>query len=101
LAAVYAFARGGDDLADEGDPSGRLERLAAYEANLLACAGDPESVDDPVFLALGHTLEVHALPVQPFRDLITAFRRDAAGATRTLATVGDVPGSCPSPAKPV
>ena len=38
LAAVYAFARGGDDLADEGDPEGRLARLAAYEERLLACA---------------------------------------------------------------
>jgi phytoene synthase len=101
LAAVYAFARGGDDLADEGDPSGRLERLAVYEAKLLACAGDPESVDDPVFLALGHTLEAHALPVQPFRDLITAFRRDAAGETRTMATFADVLEYCRCSANPV
>src|SRR5262249_46397324 len=45
LAAVYAFARGGDDLADEGDPSGRLGPPAADEANLLACGGGPEAGD--------------------------------------------------------
>src|SRR5262245_12826464 len=101
LAAVCAFARGGDDLADEGDSSGRLERLATYEAKLLACAGDPESVDEPVFLALGHTLEAHALPVQPFRDLITAFRRDAAGETQTMATFADVLEYCRCSANPV
>src|SRR5439155_268350 len=53
LAAVYAFARGADDLADEGADAGRLERLAVWEERLLACAHDPARADDPVFLALG------------------------------------------------
>src|SRR5438094_5689093 len=53
LAALYAFARGADDLADEGPDDGRLARLAAWETKLLACARDPGAVDDPVFLALG------------------------------------------------
>jgi squalene synthase HpnC len=101
LAAVYAFARGGDDLADEGDPGGRLDRLAAYEARLLACAADPMAVDDPVFLALGHTLAAHQLPVEPFRDLLTAFRRDAAGETRTMATFADLLEYCRCSANPV
>jgi hypothetical protein len=43
LAAVYAFARLGDDVADEGDapPAVRLERLAEIDAQLVACAADP------------------------------------------------------------
>ena len=101
LAAVYAFARGGDDLADEGDPGGRLARLAAYEERLLACAADPNAVDDPVFLARGHTIATHGLAIEPFRDLLTAFRRDAAGETRTMATFADLLEYCRCSANPV
>ena len=101
LAAVYAFARGGDDLADEGDAEGRLARLAAYEERLLACAADPTAVDDPVFLALGHTIATHGLAIEPFRDLLTAFRRDAAGETRTMATFADLLEYCRCSANPV
>lgn len=101
LAAVYAFARGGDDLADEGDPEGRLARLALYEERLLACAADPTAVDDPVFLALGHTIATHGLAIEPFRDLLTAFRRDAAGETRTMATFADLLEYCRCSANPV
>ena len=101
LAAVYAFARGADDLADEGAPEGRLERLDAWEEKLLACAADPHAVEDPVFVALGCTLAAHRLPVAPFRDLLVAFRRDAAGETRTLATFTDVLEYCRCSANPV
>jgi squalene synthase HpnC len=101
LAAVYAFARGGDDLADEGDPAGRLAALAAYEERLVACVADPPAVDDPVFLALGHTIAKHDLGIQPFRDLLTAFRRDAAGETATMATFADLVEYCRCSANPV
>src|SRR5207249_1652137 len=70
LAAVYAFARGADDIADEGEATGRLERLQAWEAKLLACARDPGAAGDPVFLALGHTIAARALPLEPFPDLL-------------------------------
>ena len=101
LAAVYAFARGADDLADEGADEGRLERLAAWEEKLLACARDPATADDPVFLALGHTIARHALPVEMLRELLVAFRRDAAGETRRFASFADVLGYCRSSANPV
>jgi phytoene synthase len=101
LAAVYAFARGADDLADEGPDDGRLGRLAAWEEQLLACARDPAGVDHPVFVALGHTIARHELPVQPFRDLLRAFRRDAAGETRAFATFADVLEYCRCSANPV
>ncbi len=101
LAAVYAFARAGDDLADEGSDVGRLDRLDEFEATLLACAGDPASVDDPIFVALGHTLTARRLPVQPFRDLITAFRRDAAGDTASMATIDALYEYCRCSANPV
>ncbi len=101
LAAVYAFARGGDDIADEGADAGRLERLRAWEEQLLACARDPAAVADPIFVALGHTIVRHALPVEPLRDLLHAFRRDAAGDTRTFATFADLLDYCRCSANPV
>src|SRR5439155_11902408 len=101
LAAVYAFARGGDDIADEGPDAGRLARLAAWDAKLLACAREPAASDDPVFLALGHTIATHALPVETLRDLLRAFRRDAAGETARFATFADVLDYCRCSANPV
>jgi phytoene synthase len=101
LAAVYAFARAGDDIADEGDDAGRLDRLDEFEAKLIACAGDPDAVDDPIFVALGHTLAERDLPVQPFRDLVTAFRRDAAGETSAMATIDALYDYCRCSANPV
>ncbi|HUE30122.1 MAG TPA: squalene synthase HpnC [Verrucomicrobiae bacterium] len=103
LAAVYAFARGADDLADEGATAAadRLAGLAAWEERLLACARDPAAADDPVFLALGHTIARHDLPLEPLRDLLAAFRRDAAGDTAALATFADVLAYCRCSADPV
>jgi phytoene synthase len=101
LAAVYAFARGGDDCADEGPEAGRLEALAAWEARLDACAADPASAADPVFVALGHTIATRALPVEPLRDLLRAFRQDAGGGSRRFATFDDVLAYCRRSANPV
>jgi len=101
LAAVYAFARGADDIADEGPDAGRLARLAVWDAKLVACAQDPASVDDPVFLALGDTITRHALPVETLRDLLRAFRRDAAGESARFASFADVLDYCRCSANPV
>jgi len=101
LAAVYAFARVADDIADEGADTGRLERLRAWEEKLLACARQPAAADDPVFVALGRTIAAHGLSVEPFRDLLEAFRRDAVGETRRFATWADVLDYCRRSANPV
>jgi phytoene synthase len=103
LAAVYAFARLGDDVADEGDagPAERRARLDALEERLIACASGPSAASEPVFLALGHTIRRHALPVAPFRDLLDAFRRDAAGESARFATFDDVLAYCACSANPV
>jgi phytoene synthase len=101
LAAIYAFARGADDIADEGPDDGRLARLDAWEEQLLACARDPAAADTPLFLALGHTIARHQLPVDTFRDLLAAFRRDAAGETRAFPTFADVLAYCRCSANPV
>lgn len=103
LAAIYAFARLGDDVADEGTASAadRLAGLQVLEARLAACAADPGGGTDPVFVALGHTIAAHRLPLEPFRDLLAAFRRDAAGETHGFATFADVLDYCRCSANPV
>jgi squalene synthase HpnC len=75
--AIYRFARGADDVADEGDasPSARLAGLATYERALDAiAAGTPP--EDPPFPELAAAIRRHALPLEPFRDLLSAFRQD-------------------------
>ncbi len=77
VAAVYAFARTADDIADEGDLSTpeRLARLDAFEAHFRAALlGAPG--DDAVLIAASHTIRTHRLPSQLFHDLISAFRQD-------------------------
>lgn len=84
--AIYAFARGADDVADEGDAPAvaRLARLHDYRQALEACARG-EAVCDPelaaMFARLGRAIAAHALPLQPFRDLLDAFSQDV-GKTR-------------------
>ncbi|OGL58691.1 MAG: hypothetical protein A3J27_04390 [Candidatus Tectomicrobia bacterium RIFCSPLOWO2_12_FULL_69_37] len=75
LAAIYAFARTADDIADGAAPKAeRLALLAEMERGLGAAAqGRGEG---PVFAALARTIRAHGLPVQPFRDLLSAFRQD-------------------------
>jgi squalene synthase HpnC len=103
LAAVYAFARMGDDLADEGNASAgaRLAALDTLEARLMDAVAAPARADGPVLFALAHTIASRALPVAPFQDLLAAFRRDAAGETREFAAFEDVLAYCRLSANPV
>jgi squalene synthase HpnC len=75
--AIYAFARSADDLADEGDalPQQRLAALAAYESALDDIA-DGQATTDPMFARLAGVVAQYALPLQPFRDLLSAFKQD-------------------------
>jgi len=84
LAAVYAFARGADDLADEPaprlgphavspEPAARLAALDAWERGL---EGPAPAGCEPVFRALAATRAACGLPTAPFHDLLTAFRWD-------------------------
>src|SRR5690606_23620789 len=82
--AVYAFARGADDIADEGDasPEAREAELDRWRAALHAIAGQRNAldIDGPnraVFETLAAAISEHSLPVQPFLDLLSAFRQDA------------------------
>lgn len=74
--SIYAFARGADDFADEGNlPSQeRLKLLDNWRNMLTEC--QTGSVNHPVFIALAKTIETHKLPLQLFHDLIDAFTLD-------------------------
>jgi len=75
--AIYAFARSADDLADEGDalPAERLAALRAYEHALDAIErGAPSG--DPMFERLAGVVAQYRLPLQPMRDLLSAFSQD-------------------------
>jgi len=80
IAAIYGFARTADDIADEGDATSeaRLLDLAAFRADLLACAeGLPVSARWPaVFGPLAPVMAQYRLPVPLLDDLLTAFEQD-------------------------
>ncbi len=104
VAAVYAFARLADDMADEGDrPSeDRIAYLDAWDACLNAAAlgavqrGEPHA---EVFLALRHTIEEFRLPVQLLHDLISAFKQDVT--VKRYATWDELSDYCRRSANPV
>lgn len=75
LCAVYAFARIADDFADEPAFTGlRLEYLDAWEEQLEQCFDG--RARHPVFVALNRARLRHNLGLEPFRDLLSAFRQD-------------------------
>lgn len=77
VAAIYAFARGADDIADEGNasPSERLSQLDRYRDQLEAIeAGRIPKVS--MFQRLALAIRSHGLPFQPFHDLLDAFSQD-------------------------
>jgi squalene synthase HpnC len=81
VAAVYAYARVADDLADEGDapPHVRQARLREWQGRLHdAAAGrtDAGGADGAIFLALGHSIRTLDLPIELFDDLLSAFAQD-------------------------
>ena len=75
--ALYAFARSADDLADEGDAPAaeRLAALKAYESALDGIAAG-QAPADPMLRRLAAVLDQYRLPLQPLRDLLSAFKQD-------------------------
>ena len=80
IAAIYAYARTADDLADEGDatPDQRLQDLGQMRSDLLAiAAGRAHSGRWPdVFDTLESMLVRWGLPAPLLADLIDAFMQD-------------------------
>jgi phytoene synthase len=95
VAAIYAFARGADDIADEPGrtPQERLVLLDEWAAHLR------ETPRTPVFIALADTRQRFDLPLELFEDLLSAFKQDV---TRTrYATWDEVLDYCRRSANPV
>lgn len=97
MRAVYAFCRATDDLGDEGAPQTRVERLAAWRADLERCfGGEPR---DPRLRALAATIARHDLDADPFLRLVEANLMDQTH--DRWATYDDLLGYCEHSATPV
>lgn len=99
IAAVYAFARIADDIADEpgmeeGERMGELERWT--DGVERAYRGD---ADHPAFIALSRTIREHDIPKQLLLDLLSAFRQDVT--VNRYETFGDLLDYCRRSANPV
>jgi squalene synthase HpnC len=98
--AIYAFARSADDLADEGDAaaSERLTALAGYGRALDAIARG-EAQTDPMFARLALVVAQYRLPLEPLRDLLSAFSQDVV--THRYANYAALLDYCRRSANPV
>jgi hydroxysqualene synthase len=86
VAAVYAFARVADDIADEGTAPAddRLARLNAWQRRLHAAVAaygnestaESHADEDLIVVALAHSIRTLDLPLSLFDDLISAFGQD-------------------------
>ena len=74
--AIYGFARGADDIADEGDLTNE-ERLGGLETYLRALdAIEAGHGPGGAFELIARAVREHGLPIPLLRDLIDAFKQD-------------------------
>jgi squalene synthase HpnC len=107
VAAVYAFARVADDIADEGTAPAaeRLAQLSAWQRRLHAAVAVERSADPPhehedlIVVALAHSIRVLDLPMALFDDLLSAFAQDTM--TTRYASWEEVRDYCRRSADPV
>src|SRR3989441_6287645 len=106
VAAVYAFARVADDIADEGAASfaDRQARLRAWQSRLHRAATEqverpPEHRDELIAVAVGHSIRSCDLPLSLFDDLVSAFGQDTM--TTRYTSWADVLDYCRRSANPV
>jgi squalene synthase HpnC len=112
VAALYAFARTADDVADEGDrPAQEREALLDEWGRQLEIRlgrpGQPMVLSplsfvpdgEKILSATAHTIGACRLPVQLFHDLLSAFRQDVR--VKRYATWSEVLDYCTRSANPV
>jgi len=97
---IYAFARTADDFADEGNapPEERLRCLAQYR-HQLDLIDEKKEPTEPLFVDLSQIIEKYALPIDLFRDLLSAFSQDVV--KNRYADFGEVMDYCRRSANPV
>ena len=95
---LYAYCRWADDLGDEiSDPGKALALLNEWDQELRDCyAGKPSHA---VFIALRETISALDIPMEPFSDLLIAFRQDQT--VRRYKNWNDVFAYCRYSANPV
>lgn len=72
---IYAFSRMADDAADvTQQENDSFEKLCEIEMRLEAAVQGV--LNDPLSVALGETINRRKLPLQLFKDLLSAFRQD-------------------------
>jgi len=107
VAAVYAFARVADDIADEGSApaAARAAQLDAWQRRLHAAVAversdaEPHAHEDLIVVALAHSIRTLDLPITLFDDLVSAFGQDTM--TTRYASWADVFDYCRRSANPV
>jgi squalene synthase HpnC len=106
VAAVYAFARIADDIADEGTAPAvqRLERLDAWRQRLHGAvaaeyASTSGDLNDLMIEAVAHTVQELDLPLSLFDDLVSAFGQDTT--TTRYDSWGELFDYCRRSANPV
>ena len=107
VAAVYAYARVADDIADEGSAPAaeRQAQLAAWQRRLHAAvaveraADAPHEHEDLIVIALAHSIRWLDLPIALFDDLLSAFAQDTM--TTRYASWSEVLDYCRRSANPV
>ncbi len=97
---VYAYCRWSDDLGDEvPDRARALLLLDAWEGELRSIAAPGAGPSHPVLIALRETIRDKDIPLQPFADLLRAFRQDQT--VHRYATWAGVYDYCVYSANPV
>jgi squalene synthase HpnC len=107
VAAVYAFARVADDIADEGSTPAteRLTQLTAWQRRLHAAvaveraADAPHEHEDLIVVALAHSIRSLDLPIALLDDLLSAFAQDTM--TTRYASWAELLDYCRRSANPV
>ena len=101
VAAIYAFARTADDIADEPgrDAGERLRLLGDFGLRLQAAAAHAPPAGDHIFIALRDTIDRCDLPVQLLSDLLSAFEQDVV--VNRYRTWSEVDDYCRRSANPV
>jgi squalene synthase HpnC len=107
VAAVYAFARVADDIADEGSAPAaeRMAQLDAWQRRLHAAVAveragrAPQAHEDLIVVALAHSIRSLDLPIALFDDLLSAFGQDTM--TTRYDSWADVFDYCRRSANPV
>lgn len=98
--SIYAFARTADDIADEGNAGveQRLADLSRFEHELDKLEQQIPS-ESALFQSLAVTVKQHRLPLQAFRDLLSAFKQDVV--TARYADFNDLLDYCRRSANPI